>query len=111
MLGTERHDARRVDDQLVGRAGRQGDPGYSQFFLCLDDDLLREDADKLRGWKKALERGTVGRLGTTRLRRRFHRAQRRVERAHFKARKLLMEYEKAREKWKKGLGMDPLLGE
>ena len=41
ILGTERHESRRIDNQLRGRSGRQGDPGYSRFFLSLEDDLLR----------------------------------------------------------------------
>ena len=111
VIGTERHESRRIDNQLLGRAGRQGDPGSSQFLLCLEDELLRDDAQRFERRKAALDEGRVSRSAHARLLRRFYRAQRRVERRNFKARKLLMEYEEAREKWKKGLGMDPLLGE
>lgn len=41
VIGTERHESRRIDNQLRGRAGRQGDPGYSQFYVALDDDIMR----------------------------------------------------------------------
>jgi len=111
VLGTERHDARRIDDQLAGRCGRQGDPGTSQFFLSLEDDLITQ-ADIATGrWRRSLEANRLGPVGRRRLRGLFARAQRRVERQHLKARKTLMEYEKAREKWKRQLGLNPLLGE
>ena len=55
ILGTERHESRRIDNQLRGRSGRQGDPGSSIFFLCLEDDLLRIfSSDKLMGWMEAM---------------------------------------------------------
>jgi preprotein translocase subunit SecA len=55
ILGTERHESRRIDNQLRGRAGRQGDPGASRFFLCLEDDLLRIfGSDRLLGWMERM---------------------------------------------------------
>src|SRR5205823_11317305 len=78
VLGTERHEARRIDRQLAGRAGRQGDPGTSQFFLALDDDLLeglgqsRQEALRQRGLRSG-EANWDAFLPV------FNRAQRRVE--------------------------------
>ena len=55
IIGTERHESRRIDNQLRGRAGRQGDPGVSQFFLSLDDDLMRIfGSDKVKSMVDAL---------------------------------------------------------
>ena len=51
IIGTERHESRRIDNQLRGRSGRQGDPGSSQFYLSLEDDLLRIfDSDRVKQW-------------------------------------------------------------
>jgi len=111
VLGTERHDARRIDDQLAGRCGRQGDPGTSQFFISLDDDLFAQSGISGERWQRSLQAGRVGPVGQRRLRRLFARVQRKVEKLHLKARRRLMEYEKAREKWKRQLGLNPLLGE
>jgi preprotein translocase subunit SecA len=106
VLGTERHEARRIDRQLAGRAGRQGDPGSCQFYLALDDELLeglgpwRQEALKERG----LRGGNVNWDGYQPL---FLRAQRRVERRHFKQRVDLMLYERQRQEILKDLGADP----
>src|SRR5205085_2910514 len=81
-LGTERHEARRIDRQLAGRSGRQGDPGSCQFFLALDDELLeglgpgRQESLRLRG----VRGGSGPWEGYQPL---FLKAQRRVERRHF----------------------------
>jgi preprotein translocase subunit SecA len=106
VLGTERHEARRIDRQLAGRAGRQGDPGSSQFFLALDDDLLeglgqsRQDALQQRGLEgRAEEWNDYLPL--------FTKAQRRVERRHYRQRLDLMLYEKQRQEILKDLGADP----
>jgi preprotein translocase subunit SecA len=106
VLGTERHEARRIDRQLEGRSGRQGDPGSSQFFLSLEDELLeglgpyRQNALKERG-----QRGGGGSWDPYRPV--FLRAQRRVERRHFRQRVDLMLYEKQRQEILKDLGADP----
>jgi preprotein translocase subunit SecA len=106
VLGTERHDARRIDRQLAGRSGRQGDPGSCQFFLALDDELLeglgpdRQDALRLRG-----ERG--GNVDWQKYQPLFLKAQRRIERRHRRQRVDLMIYEKQRQEILKDLGADP----
>ena len=96
VLGTERHDARRIDRQLGGRAGRQGDPGSYEFMLALDDDLVRL---RYRRLSLSLRRLLRGRRGSGRrspwLRRLFSFAQWRVEREHLTARIGLMD----RDKW------------
>ncbi|MCG2678242.1 preprotein translocase subunit SecA [bacterium] len=99
VLGTERHEARRVDNQLRGRAGRQGDPGSSRFYLALQDDLMRlfgSDRisfimDKLRiPSDQPIEHALVTRAITT--------AQKRVEQRNFEIRKHLLEYDDVMEK-------------
>ena len=97
VIGTERHEARRIDNQLRGRAGRQGDPGSSQFFLSLEDDLLRlfgdEKMDKVA--QMMLDRGIPDdeplqdRLVT----RAINEAQKQVESMHFAMRKNLLDYD------------------
>jgi preprotein translocase subunit SecA len=94
ILGTERHEARRIDNQLRGRAGRQGDPGSSRFFLSLEDDLLR-----IFGGEKM--QSIMFRLGMTEgvpiesrlISRRIEGAQKQVEAQNFEARKHLLEYD------------------
>jgi preprotein translocase subunit SecA len=106
VLGTERHEALRIDRQLAGRAGRQGDPGSSQFFLSLEDELLeglgpwRQEALRRRG-----QRG--GNVDWQTYHGSFIRAQRRVERRHNRQRVDLMVYEKQRQEILKDLGADP----
>jgi preprotein translocase subunit SecA len=106
VLGTERHEARRIDRQLVGRTGRQGDPGSAQFFLSLEDELLeglgpaRQEALRQRG----LQGGAINWQSYAPL---FLRAQRRVERRHYRQRVDLMVYEKQRQEILKDLGADP----
>ncbi len=106
VLGTERHESLRIDRQLAGRAGRQGDPGTCQFFLSLEDELLeslgmeRHEALKQRGrqggdadWNAFLPL--------------FAKAQRRTEARHYKSRVDLMVHEKQRQEILKDLGADP----
>jgi preprotein translocase subunit SecA len=95
IIGTERHESRRIDNQLRGRSGRQGDPGSSRFYLSLEDNLMRIFGDPTRmkslmtrvGMKagEAIESGM--------LTRQIERAQRRVEQYNFDARKQLLEYD------------------
>jgi len=94
ILGSERHESRRIDNQLRGRAGRQGDPGLSRFYLSLDDDLMRIFAPErmvnmLRrlGWEEdeAIEHKMVTRA--------IENAQRKVEARNFEIRKQLLEYD------------------
>ncbi|MGA8224113.1 MAG: preprotein translocase subunit SecA [Candidatus Acidiferrales bacterium] len=94
ILGTERHEARRIDNQLRGRAGRQGDPGASRFFLSLEDDLLR-----IFGGERV--KALMFRLGMTEgvpiesklISKRIENAQKAVEAQNFEARKHLLEYD------------------
>jgi preprotein translocase subunit SecA len=94
IIGTERHDARRIDNQLRGRAGRQGDPGSSRFYLCLEDDLMRIFAGE---WvsnllaRLGMEEGQA--IESRMVSRRISAAQKKVEERHFDARKHLLEYD------------------
>ncbi len=106
VLGTERHEARRIDRQLAGRAGRQGDPGSSQFLLSLEDELLEGlGPDKQEALKERGQRG--GNVNWDGYQPLFLRAQRRVERRHYRQRVDLMLYEKQRQEILKDLGADP----
>jgi preprotein translocase subunit SecA len=93
ILGTERHESRRIDNQLRGRSGRQGDPGYSQFFLSLDDDLLRLFISDSR--RALFERVGLGEdhIEHRMLSRGIENAQRRIESRNFDIRKNLLEYD------------------
>lgn len=94
VIGTERHESRRIDNQLRGRSGRQGDPGSSRFYLSLEDDLLRIFAgDKLRGMmhKLGMKDGDV--IEHPWLTRSIENAQRKVEGRNFDVRKQLLEYD------------------
>jgi preprotein translocase subunit SecA len=94
IIGTERHEARRIDNQLRGRSGRQGDPGSSRFYLCLEDDLMRIFAGE---WVKSV----LARLGmeegqpieSRMVSRRIAAAQKKVEEHNFDIRKNLLEYD------------------
>jgi preprotein translocase subunit SecA len=106
VLGTERHEARRIDRQLAGRSGRQGDPGTCEFYLSLEDELLEGLGPKrqLALEERGQRGGDVNWQSYAGL---FLRAQRRVERRHRKQRVDLMLYEKQRQEVLKDLGADP----
>jgi preprotein translocase subunit SecA len=108
VILTEMHDAARVDRQLSGRCGRQGDPGTYRQYLALDDDLLLAGLGPKRSDKlKALgERspGSADRFGPL-----YRKAQIRVERRHFRQRRALMYFEKERKKFQRQMGQDPYL--
>ena len=93
IIGTERHESRRIDNQLRGRAGRQGDPGSSRFYLSLDDSLMRIFAgDRVRGLMERL--GTPGEPIEARMvSRSIESAQRKVESRNFDIRKQLLEFD------------------
>ncbi len=94
IIGTERHESRRVDNQLRGRAGRQGDPGASRFFLSLEDDLLRLfGSDKLKGLVERLGLPDGEPLEHSWLSKAIEQAQKKVESLHFEIRKHLLEYD------------------
>jgi preprotein translocase subunit SecA len=108
VLGTERHESLRIDRQLAGRAGRQGDPGSAQFFLSLEDELLEGLGPKAQErWKDFGRRGGEGERDWNQYLRLFRRAQRRVERRHYKNRVDLLVHEKQRQEILKDLGADP----
>jgi preprotein translocase subunit SecA len=94
ILGTERHEARRIDNQLRGRAGRQGDPGSSRFFLSLEDDLLRifggEKVKAMMHWLGMTEGVPIE---SKLISKRIETAQKQVEAQNFEARKHLLEYD------------------
>jgi preprotein translocase subunit SecA len=94
ILGTERHESRRIDNQLRGRSGRQGDPGSSRFYLSLEDDLMRIfGGDRLMNWMERLgmEEGVPIEHGM--VTKSIERAQKQVEGRNFDARKHLLEYD------------------
>ena len=94
ILGTERHESRRIDNQLRGRAGRQGDPGASQFFLSLQDDLMRLfAADRVSGFMDMLGVDEDTPISAKLLSNTVENAQRSVESNHFRARKNVLEYD------------------
>jgi preprotein translocase subunit SecA len=94
IIGTERHESRRIDNQLRGRAGRQGDPGYSRFYLSMEDNLLRifaNESVKNFMQKLGMERGEAIEHGM--VTRAIEKAQRKVEGRNFDIRKQLLEYD------------------
>jgi preprotein translocase subunit SecA len=105
VLGTERHEARRIDRQLAGRCGRQGDPGSAQFFMSLDDELLEALGPDRQASLLALR--DKKQFDWDSLIPVFLKAQRKVERRHYLQRVDLMVYEKQRQEVLKELGADP----
>jgi len=108
VICTEMHDAARIDRQLSGRCARQGDPGTFRQFLALDDELLEtglgpKRAKKYETWGERVA-GLVDGFG-----RLFRKAQKKVERRHFRDRKALMYFEKHRKKMQRQMGQDPYL--
>ncbi len=94
IIGTERHESRRVDNQLRGRSGRQGDPGSSRFYLCLDDPLLRIFAgDRVRAIMERLKMPEGEPIEAGIVTRSIETAQRKVEARNFDIRKQLLEYD------------------
>jgi preprotein translocase subunit SecA len=94
ILGTERHESRRIDNQLRGRSGRQGDPGSSRFFLSLDDDLMRIfGGDRLKGAMVRLGMEENVPIESGMVSRAIERAQKQVEQRNYETRKHLLEYD------------------
>ena len=94
ILGTERHESRRIDNQLRGRAGRQGDPGSSRFFLSLEDDLMRIFAgDKVKALMQRLGMDQGVAIESRMVSKRIESAQKSVEGRNFESRKHLLEYD------------------
>ena len=95
IIGTERHESRRIDNQLRGRAGRQGDPGASKFFISLDDDLMRIFAatDKLRDYLRKMGAQEDEVISHRYISKSLEKAQQRVEARNFDIRKHLLRYD------------------
>jgi len=94
VIGTERHESRRIDNQLRGRSGRQGDPGSSRFYLSLEDDLMRIfGSDRLMGFMDRLGMEKDVPIEHNLVSRAIENAQKRVEANHFSSRKRLLEFD------------------
>ena len=94
IIGTERHESRRVDNQLRGRSGRQGDPGSSRFFLSLEDDLLRMfGSDKITVWMERMGLKDDEPIEHRWITGSIENAQKKVEGVHFQSRKNVLEYD------------------
>ena len=94
VIGTERHESRRIDNQLRGRSGRQGDPGYSQFYVSFEDDLMiRFGTDRFRDILKAAGLGTTINMRSKTMTRNVESAQKKVEGNNYDIRKNLLQYD------------------
>ncbi|MBT3220226.1 MAG: preprotein translocase subunit SecA, partial [Proteobacteria bacterium] len=104
IIGTERHESRRVDNQLRGRSGRQGDPGASRFFLSLEDDLLRIfSSEKITIWMERMGLQDDEPIEHRWITRAVENAQKKVEGYHFNSRKNLLEYDDVMNYQRKGV--------
>ena len=104
IVGTERHESRRIDNQLRGRAGRQGDPGSSQFYLSLEDDLMRIfGADRITGLMERLGMEEDVPIEAPLVNRAIENAQQKVEAMHFDTRKNLFEYDNVMNEQRKAI--------
>jgi preprotein translocase subunit SecA len=104
ILGTERHESRRIDNQLRGRSGRQGDPGSSQFYLSLEDDLMRIfGADRISGLMERLGMEEDVPIEAPLVNRAIENAQQKVEAMHFDTRKNLFEYDNVMNEQRKAI--------
>ncbi len=115
IIGTERHESRRIDNQLRGRAGRQGDPGGSRFYLSLDDDLIRIfGSDRFKAWMLRFGLSDEEPLEHKMVTRSIERAQEQVEGRNFEQRKHLLEYDNVMNRQREavyGLRQQVLAGE
>jgi preprotein translocase subunit SecA len=97
VIGTERHESRRIDNQLRGRSGRQGDPGETQFYLSLEDDLMRlfggDRMDKISAWMSRMELPADMPLQSKMVTKAVESAQRKVEEINFSMRKNVLDYD------------------
>jgi preprotein translocase subunit SecA len=107
VICTELHDAARIDRQLIGRCGRQGDPGTYRQYLAMDDEILRNGFG-LKPSEKYKLMGEQGRYSDS-MASLFRKAQRKVERKHFRDRMALLYHEKERTKIQRDMGQDPYL--
>ncbi len=109
VIATEVHDSARIDRQLAGRCGRQGDPGTFQQFLAMDDEILEFAFTPLKAAKMAANVSPKPDGRVTVSSRLFRKAQRIIERRHFRGRKVLLYHEKHRKKMHVEMGQDPYL--
>jgi preprotein translocase subunit SecA len=94
VLGTQRHESQRIDNQLRGRAGRQGDPGISRFFISLDDDLLRLfGGENIKNFMRTLSPNDEGPLESVFLTKTLDQSQKKVESFYYESRKKIFEYD------------------
>ena len=94
IIGTERHESRRIDNQLRGRAGRQGDPGYSRFYMSLDDDLIRIfNGERIKAYMERFNMEEDVPIESKLISRAIENAQKKVEAHNFDIRKHLLEYD------------------
>lgn len=108
VICSELHDSARIDRQLIGRCGRQGDPGSFRQYLALDDDLLSSGLGQRRA--ESLLRHTESPAGSlTRFAPLFYSAQAKIERNHYQARKQLLYHDRERQKFQREMGQDPHL--
>ena len=108
IIGTERHESRRIDNQLRGRAGRQGDPGSFRQFMALDDDIIKASwGPRVASKYEQLGIASPGRCD--RFRRVLRAAQAKIESLHYRQRRLLLYHEKERRKTQLQMGQDPYL--
>ncbi len=108
VIVTEMHDAARIDRQLCGRCGRQGDPGSYRYFLSLEDEILQSGFGPKRA-KRYEEFGTQANGQVNRFGKVFRQAQKKVEKRHFRDRSVLLHHEKQRKKMQREMGQDPYL--
>ena len=110
VICTELHEAQRIDRQLIGRCGRQGDPGTYRQFLALDDEILETAFGPKKAAKlKARGESYAGSGQISGFESLFYKAQRKVERRHFRDRKILLYHEKERQKMQRQMSQDPYL--
>ena len=94
IIGTERHESRRIDNQLRGRAGRQGDPGSSKFYVSLEDDVIRRfGGERIKGFMEWAGLGDDVPIENKLVNKSVEASQTKVETSHFEARKHLVEYD------------------
>ena len=108
VVGTELHESARIDRQLIGRCGRQGDPGSFRQFMALYDEILQAGLGE-RSAAAAVAASESSSSSTDLWIRRFYRAQRKVEKSHFRQRRLLMHHERRRRELQRQMGQDPFL--
>ena len=106
VIVSELHDSRRIDDQLTGRCGRQGDPGSFRYYMSLEDEILQSGFGNRRA-RRLASMGQQTSAHPPRSARVFRQAQKRIESGHYRARRLMMYQEKMRQEAQRELGQDP----